>query len=88
MGTPKLRPLAVDGEVTFVTPQSAAETDLARRAFRAQWMYVHGDLDERGLDDFAGMTVDGRSIETRAAVLDDLALDGQFDLTEIYRELI
>ena len=80
-------PVVLDGEVTFARPRSAVEARLASQAFKIQWGYVHGDEPAEALAPFKGQLVNGRPIETSPRVLDELALHGEFDLSEVYREL-
>ena len=72
---------------TFIETADPDELAVAREAFFAQWKYVHGDLPPEALQPFAGRRVTGRLIETDPDVLDEWARRGEFDLTEVYREM-
>ena len=60
---------------------------MAAGAFSVQWAYVHGNQPAQSVAFFTGKFLQGRPIETRTAVLDSLALRGEFDLSELYRGL-
>ncbi len=84
----RLRPLAVEGEVAFVPVRGSRQAELARRAFDAQWDFVHRRVGRVALAPFEGARIGGRLVETDPEVLERLANAGAFDLEDLYRELV
>ncbi len=84
----RLRPVAVEGEVAFVPLRGSRRAELARRAFDAQWDFVHRRAGRDALAPFKIVRIGDRLVETDPEVLERLANAGAFDLEELYRELV
>lgn len=84
----RLRPLAVEGEVTFVETHGSRAAARAMSAFGVQWDFLHGRADEADLARLRGLRIGGRLVEADPDVLEDLARRGEFQIDELYRELI
>jgi len=84
----RLRPIAVEGDLRFVTTRGSRIASDAMRAFGVQWDFVHGRASADDLVRYAGRRVGGFRVETDPAVLERLAAAGQFRIEEIYRELV
>jgi hypothetical protein len=84
----RLRPLAVEGEVTFVETHGSRAAGRAMSAFGVQWDFVHGQASEADLARLRGIRIGGRLVEADPDVLEHLARAGEFNLEERYRELL
>jgi hypothetical protein len=85
----RLRPLAVDGTLTFVATRGSRAAVLAERAFSTQWAFVHGRATEGDLTRFTGVRIAGHEVETDPDVLERLGYQGFFaELDEIYRDVL
>jgi hypothetical protein len=83
----RLRPLAVDGEVTFVPVKGSAAADRVSDWFDVQWRYVTNRATAAEVEALPNVTVAGRRLERDPGVLEELARRGDFDLDDIYRDL-
>ena len=84
----RFRPLAVEGEVDLVPVVGPEEAALADEVFDAQWRYVNGLATGSELRRYEGVRIAGRAADTDPAVLDQLARGDQFNIEELYRELL
>lgn len=84
----RLRPLAVEGEVTFVETHGSHAASRAMWAFGVQWDFIHGQATEADLARLRGLRIGGRLVEADPDVLEHLARAGEFRLDEQYRELM
>ncbi len=85
---PYVRPIVLDEGPTFVTTADPVTAGLVVDIFAVQWRYVHGDADPAELAQYRGIRFAGRLVETDSDVLDEYARRGEFDLAEVYRELL
>jgi hypothetical protein len=83
----RAHPLAVDGEVQWITTRGSRAARTAIEARKAQQAYLDGERGaERALARFRGRRVGGHVIETDPAVLDEIGRRGDFgDIAEMYR---
>jgi hypothetical protein len=84
----RFKPLAVEGEVDLVAVVGPDEAALADEVFDVQWRYINGEATPDELRRYQGVRVAGRMVEVDPATLDRLALGDQFDIEELYRELL
>ena len=84
----RLRPLAVEGEVTFVETHGNRAAARAMSAFGVQWDFVRGRATEADLARLRGLRIGGRLVEADPDVLEHLARAGEFNLEERHRELL
>ena len=85
----RLRPLAVEGTLTFVATRGSRAAALAEQAFAVQWAFINGRASERDLARFGGVRIAGYEVETDPDVLELLGYQGFFaELDEIYRDVL
>lgn len=85
----RMRPLAVDGTLTFVATRGSRAAELAEQAFAAQWDFVHGRATADDVARFRGLRIAGHEVETDPDVLERLGYQGLFaELDEIYRDVL
>ena len=84
----RLRPLAVDNEVTFVETHGSRAAAKAFEVFGVQWDVLHGRQPPKALDRYRGLRIGGRPVVTDLDVLERLGNAGQFRIDEIYRDLL
>jgi hypothetical protein len=84
----RMRPIVVDGEVTFMPVGGSAAADRVAGYFDVQWRYIHGRASPADVAALPAVTVGGRRLERDPQVLERLALAGEFALDDIYRELV
>lgn len=85
----RMRPLVVDGTLTFVATRGSRAAELAEQVFAAQWRFVHGRATAQDVARFRGLRLAGRVVETDPDVLERLGYQGLFaELDEIYRDVL
>ncbi len=83
----RVRPIALDHDVTFVATRTSGEAELADHIWDVQWRYVNGRATQAELDRLP-RTFRGRPVVRDGPELLQLGLAGRFaDLPEIYGEL-
>lgn len=87
-GATRLRPIAVEGEVTFVAMRGSDAADRVARLFAVQWDFVTNRASAEDVRALPDVTIAGRRLERDPRVLAELARAGDFDLDDIYRELV
>jgi len=83
-----VRPLVVEGELSFVEVRGSRAADRAAEAWDVHWRYIKGEASELEVDRFSGLRIGGRQVETDHLVLERLAHAGELDVAEIYQELV
>lgn len=84
----RLRPLAVDNEVTFIETHGNHAAAKANEVFGVQWDVLHHRLPPEALERYRGLRIGGRLVVTDIDVLERLGNAGQFRIDEIYRDLL
>lgn len=83
----RLRPVAVNDEVTFVPALGSKSADRVASIFDVQWRWIQGRASESELAQLPATLGPGRRVVRDPAKLDELARQGAFDLADVYREL-
>ena len=83
----RLRPVAVDDQVTFVPALGSVAADRLASIFDVQWRWIQGRASESELAQLPATLGSGRRVVRDPAKLDELARQGAFDLADVYREL-
>jgi hypothetical protein len=84
----RLRPLAVDNEVTFIETHGNRAAAKAYEVFGVQWDVLHHRRPPEALDQYRGLRIGGRLVVTDVELLERLGNAGQFRIDEIYRDLL
>ena len=84
----RLRPLAVEGEVTFVPIRGSHRAELAMEVFGVQWGFIHGHKSAADLAAYQGVRIGWRVVETDPDILELLGRRGEFEVSDIYRDFI
>ena len=87
----KVRPLVVrrdDGPIIeFVKVRAREQVDRVEAAFAAQWNFVYHRGPAADVEALAGITIDGYVAESDPDAIRRMALAGEFDVGERYREV-
>lgn len=83
----RVRPIGLDGEMTFVGLLDSDRADEAQRIFITQYDYAAGYASVKDLRKLPA-TFAGRRVIRDPRELDRLARAGQFSIEELYRELV
>jgi hypothetical protein len=86
----RLRPVMLEGEsdVVFVAVRGSRAADRADAVFDVQWRVANDLADEFELEHIRGVRVAGRTVESDADRLRQLALAQAFNTDEVYREIV
>ncbi len=83
----RVRPLALDGDVTFVATTTSHQADLADHIFDVQWRYVNGRATQAELDRLP-RTFQGQAVVRDGPELVRLGLGSRFaEIPETYAQM-